>query len=248
MRLFLSYKLPINQFKMKTKLVLCLLLLFSIISCSKNKGFSPEFMEQTTGRYLYNANDVMDVYYENDKIFLSWRGANKIEPVVLDNNVIFLSELYSKLHFVQHPETKTWYLSKISKEDENEITYDYMKVDDTYKTPGMYLEEKNYEKAVEGFLAIKEKDSTSALLNERDFNSLGYRLMRDKDYEEAIRVFEMNVALYPESSNVYDSLGEAYLANGDSIQALNNYKKSFEINPNNVRAERVINTLVEQLN
>ena len=57
----------------------------------------------------------------------------------------------------------------------------------------------------------------------------------------------MNVALYPESSNVYDSLGEAYLASGDSIKALNNYKKSFELNPNNVRAERVINALAEKI-
>ena len=67
---------------MKPKVLLGLLCLFSIISCSKNKGFSPEFMQQTAGRYLYNANDVMDVYYENDKLFLRWRGAEKIEPVV----------------------------------------------------------------------------------------------------------------------------------------------------------------------
>lgn len=233
---------------MKTKVFLGLLLLVGIMSCSKNKGFTPEFMEQTAGRYLYNANDVMDVYYENDKLFLRWRGADKIEPVVLDDNVIFLSELYSKLHFVQHPETKIWYLSKISKENEAEISYDYMKVEDGYKTPGMYLEEKNYEKAVEGFLAIKAMDSTTTLLNEREFNSLGYRLMREKNYEEAIRVFEMNVTLYPESSNVYDSLGEAYLASGDSLIALDNYKKSLEINPNNVRAERIINTLTEKGN
>ena len=86
------------------------------------------------------------------------------------------------MHFVQHPETKKWYLSKISKENENEITYDYMKVDNDFKTPGMYLEEKNYEKAVEGFLAIREQDSTSTLVNEREFNSIGYRLLRDKNY------------------------------------------------------------------
>jgi cytochrome c-type biogenesis protein CcmH/NrfG len=37
--------------------------------------------------------------------------------------------------------------------------------------------------------------------------------------------------MFPESINVYDSLGEAYLAKGDKENALKNYKKSVELNP-----------------
>ena len=51
----------------------------------------------------------------------------------------------------------------------------------------------------------------------------------------------MNAQLHPNSPNVYDSLGEAYLKSGDSLEAYNNYKKALELNPNNMRAERYLN-------
>ncbi|MBE0424859.1 MAG: hypothetical protein IBX66_13150 [Lutibacter sp.] len=47
--------------------------------------------------------------------------------------------------------------------------------------------------------------------------------MREKNFELAIAIFKINVALYPKSSNVYDSLGEAYLKSGDTLKAIENY-------------------------
>lgn len=41
-------------------------------------------------------------------------------------------------------------------------------------------------------------------------NQLGYRLMGQKKLDEAIRAFQRNVELYPDSANVYDSLGEGH--------------------------------------
>ena len=73
-----------------------------------------------------------------------------------------------------------------------------------------------------------------------EFNSLCYSLLREKKYENAINVFKINVALYPNSSNVYDSLADAYLRSGDSIQAYNNYKMSLELDVDNVRAQQYI--------
>ena len=133
-------------------------------------------------------------------------------------------------------------MSVISEENEDAISYDYLKVDDNYKTPSMHLENGDYEKALAGYLEIKEQDSTSALIDEGDFNSLGYRLLRDKEYENAVEVFKMNVALFPESANVYDSLADAYLAKGDSLQAFNNFKKTLELNNANEKAKRFIET------
>jgi len=45
-------------------------------------------------------------------------------------------------------------------------------------------------------------------------NALGYESLRNGKTEDAIRLFERNVLEYPESSNVYDSLGEAYARRG----------------------------------
>ena len=226
---------------MKTKtLMLSLILAVIVSSCSKNINYTPEFMTQTSGRYLYNQDEVIEVYYDNKKLFLKWRGAEKIKPVILDKNVFFVADMYKKFHFVQHPETQKRYLSIISEKDEKIITYNYLKVEDSFKIPSTHLKNKNYDKALAGYLEIKKQDSTSVLINEREFNSLGYELLRKKEFENAIDVFKINVALYPESDNVYDSLADAFLQSGDSLQALNNYKKTLEFNNGNKRAKKYV--------
>jgi len=225
----------------KTKTLLFSLSLMVIVSsCSKSIDYTPEYMKQTSGRYLYNQDEVIDVFYDNNKLFFNWWGVKIIEPVVINKNTFFVADIYKKLHFVQHPETKKRYLSIISEVNEDLITYDYLKVADSFKTSGMHLKDGNYDKALAGYLEIKKQDSTSVLIDERDFNSLGYKLLREKEYENAIDVFKMNVALYPKSSNVYDSLADAYLRQGDSLQAFNNYKKALEYDNDNRRAKQFV--------
>jgi tetratricopeptide (TPR) repeat protein len=68
---------------------------------------------------------------------------------------------------------------------------------------------------------------------EIDLNTAGYDLLFSKKVKEAIEVFKLNVKIHPESWNVYDSLGEAYAAAGDKKEAIANYEKSIQLNPNN---------------
>ena len=60
---------------------------------------------------------------------------------------------------------------------------------------------------------------------------------------EAIEVFKLNVEEFPRSSNVYDSLGEAYMKQGDTEKAIINYEKSLELNPDNTNAEDMLEQL-----
>ncbi len=71
---------------------------------------------------------------------------------------------------------------------------------------------------------------------ERELNELGYNLLGQKKIKEAIKVLQLNVEAYPESSNVYDSLGEAYMLNGEKAPAIENYEKSLKLNQNNTNA------------
>jgi len=222
---------------MKTKFIQ-FLLVFAIVvtSCSKSIEYTQAFKDDTSGKYLFNQDDVIEVFYDNNNLFLKWRGASKIEPVVLAENEFFMVDMYRKLRFVQHTETKERYLSIIQEDNEDVITYDYLKVPNDYKTPSMYLKAKNYEKALAGFLLIKEKDSTSDFINERDFNNRGYNFIRDKQFEAAIEIFKINVALHPTSDDVYDSLADGYVLINDSLQAYTNYKKALDLNNANRRA------------
>jgi tetratricopeptide (TPR) repeat protein len=60
---------------------------------------------------------------------------------------------------------------------------------------------------------------------------------------EAIEIFKFNVELFPESSNVYDSLGEAFMKSGDNKNAIKNYQKSLELNPDNNNAKEMLKNL-----
>jgi tetratricopeptide (TPR) repeat protein len=71
-------------------------------------------------------------------------------------------------------------------------------------------------------------------------NLLGYKYLNEEETDIAIEIFKMNVADYPESSNVYDSLGEAYMKAGNKDEAIRNYKKSLELNPKNERAKMML--------
>ncbi|MFC0605091.1 tetratricopeptide repeat protein [Winogradskyella pulchriflava] len=225
---------------MKTQAVILFLLFATVsFSCSNSVEYSKEFKEQTSGKYLYNPDELIEVYYKEDKLFLNWKGG-EIKPVSLAQNEFFVPDMYNKFRFVQHPKTKERYLSIIDEDDEKKITYDYIKVSKDYKTPSQHLAAGNYEKALSGYLEIKKQDSTSSYIREKDFNSIGYQHLRKNEYEKAIAVFKLNVELHPTSDNVYDSLAEAYLRSGDSLQAYNNYKIALEINPRNPRAEQYV--------
>lgn len=60
------------------------------------------------------------------------------------------------------------------------------------------------------------------------------------DINKAINIFKLNTKLFPNSANVYDSLGEAYLENGNKEQAIFHYKKSLALNPNNENAKEIL--------
>ena len=76
-----------------------------------------------------------------------------------------------------------------------------------------------------------------------DLNAGGYDLLGLGKTEDAIRVFQANVALYPKDANVYDSLGEGYMAAGQKDLAIWNYRKSLELNPQNDNAVAMLQKL-----
>ena len=56
------------------------------------------------------------------------------------------------------------------------------------------------------------------------------RFTSEKMPEKASVFFDLNIKNYPNSSNVYDSRGDCYLAAGDSANALEFFKKALELN------------------
>ncbi len=148
-----------------------------------------------------------------------------------------------KIQFLTNPTNQINYIILVPKKENTAIEFNFRKLDKNEKLPNEYLKNNEFSKALDGYLTIKKKDSLSKIIKESQLNSLGYKKLRNNNFKDAISIFRINVALYPESSNVYDSLGEAYMKKGDTILALKNYKKSIKLDSGNANAKRQIKKL-----
>ena len=66
----------------------------------------------------------------------------------------------------------------------------------------------------------RKKDNKTMLFPEAELNQFGYRVLQEGRAKDAIVIFQMNVDEYPASANTYDSLSDAYLADGNNAEAL----------------------------
>jgi len=103
--------------------------------------------------------------------------------------------------------------------------------------------ESGVEAAINKYQELKTNQPEAYFFDERQFNTVGYRLLGSGKVPAAIAVFKLNVQAYPNEWNVYDSLGEACLANADTLLAIENYKKSLELNPQNENGMRILKAL-----
>jgi tetratricopeptide (TPR) repeat protein len=87
------------------------------------------------------------------------------------------------------------------------------------------------------------KESPNFKLDETTVNSWAYDLMADSHLPEAIDLFKLNVQIYPDSGNAFDSLGEAYMKSGQKQLATESYGKSLEKDPTNVNAKEKLKEL-----
>jgi glyoxylase-like metal-dependent hydrolase (beta-lactamase superfamily II) len=96
------------------------------------------------------------------------------------------------------------------------------------------------EAEVRQVVAQRDAGSSDYYFMEAQFNAQGYRFLQHEKVAEATAMFRINVDLYPESWNVYDSLGEALLAAGDQEEAIAMYEKSLQINPENENGKQML--------
>ena len=90
---------------------------------------------------------------------------------------------------------------------------------------------------------LREADPKASLASEESVNNLGYALIGQKKYVEAVKFLQMNSEDFPKSANAYDSYAEALFDSGDVVLAVENYKKALEIDakyPNAEAAQKFI--------
>ena len=109
---------------------------------------------------------------------------------------------------------------------------------DSYKSPARLLLKKiiadGAETGLRDYRHWRNGRAASEVISEAQMNRLGYDLLLQiHRVKDAIEVFKLNVEDHPQSSNTYDSLGEAYAVDGNKELAIKNYQRSVELDPQN---------------
>jgi tetratricopeptide (TPR) repeat protein len=94
---------------------------------------------------------------------------------------------------------------------------------------------RNYQSLSDLYTSVKNS-YPNFKMEEWKLNTLGLSLLFRNKLKAGINILVLNTVLFSKSANTYDSLGEGYLITGDKRKALNNFKKSLELNPENQNA------------
>src|SRR5215510_4780948 len=120
---------------------------------------------------------------------------------------------------------------------------------ESYNSPGRVLLKnilaKGADAALVEYRQWRQGRAPGEVVDGIQMNRIGYDLLSAKRVKDAIEVFKQNVVDYPQWSNVYDSLGEAYIVNGDRELAIKNYERSVELDPKNTNGIEALKKLRE---
>ena len=132
----------------------------------------------------------------------------------------------------------------------------------TFTTPMRILNEQSYEidkkslprefakaylkngihSAIE-FYKLHQNDLNFKPFIDWDFEEIGAEFIEKRDYKSAIKLFKLYTEKYPQDEFSWSLLGDANLHLGDENEALQNYKKSLNLNPENEHAIKMVKKL-----
>jgi tetratricopeptide (TPR) repeat protein len=196
-------------------------------------------LDNYIGRYLVNPDRVLTVTKESDKLFAEPTQSPKIELFPIAENVFIRKDAPIQYDFLKKPDGK---IDTIKINSPGSISLARRRSQD-FMIPYDHLLAGHFDIAIEAYRQIKQEQPNNVAVDEGRINNLGYELLGKKKYAAAIAVFKLSVEFYPQSSNTYDSLGEGYMMNGDKQLAIENYKKSLELNPKNTNAVAMLKKL-----
>lgn len=199
-------------------------------------------LDEYTGRFRVNPDRVLTIAREEGKLFATPTADVKFELLPVADGTFVRRDQPVKYTFVKNDAG----ISGLQLAFPRGPATTAPKVSAEALIPFEHLGAGNISKAMEGYREIKKATPDNAAVSEDRLNSLGYGFLRAKKLPEALAYFKLNVELYPNSWNVYDSLGEAYMANGEKELAIANFKKSLEMNPKNNNAVEMLKKLQGQ--
>ena len=106
--------------------------------------------------------------------------------------------------------------------------------------------EKGIDSAAAQYHELYKNKKNDYDFDEDQLSALAYRFMNNGMFQNAIGLLKLNAETYPESFNVMDGLGEAYMMNGDKELARQCFEKALKLNPQDNNAGEALKKLDEK--
>ncbi|MFC2096499.1 serine hydrolase [Bacteroidota bacterium] len=105
------------------------------------------------------------------------------------------------------------------------------------------IKKEGIESAIKTYVDLKKNHPDEYDFAMQELNKLGYQYLFNNQIKEALGIFKINMEAFPDDWNVYDSYGEALLENNEKEKAIEYYKKSIELNPENTAGIAILKKL-----
>jgi len=196
---------------------------------------------------LFNSHISVSPYLMFDNEYVIKNAKKKLKDQPNINKQLFITigdepdyteslNLFTNL-LTRKAKSLTWKLRKFEDEDHGTVPLLSLLEGLKYIYPDWRL---SNDDAYKGVKAIKQHYSDLSnrygypiQITEAMLNRIGYQLLGNSEKNKAIKIFIYNTELYPNSANVYDSLGDAYERKYDFISAIINYQKAVDLGEKN---------------
>jgi CubicO group peptidase (beta-lactamase class C family) len=209
-------------------------------------GVAAERLAGYAGRYLVNPDRVVNVTAEGGRLFAEQTQGPRAELFPVSETEFVRQDANVRYTFAAGEGGRHAKLMITNGPGAPPLAVDAPRVTAEAAIPYELLLAGRADEALAAYRRIKRERPGDASVSEARLNNLGYELLRQGKRREAVAVLSLNAELYPQSSNVYDSLGEAHMESGEREPAIKNYRRSLELDPKNANAARMLRKLEQK--
>jgi len=206
------------------------------VTIHKKMQIEQSLANKITGRYIENGK-IVEVFQKDNLLFTKNILDIEAEELVKVSDSNFVRRNSSRLlQFKPNHENEMVNLLYINANN-GTIVSTFVKMDADEKEPIEFLLDGDFEKALNAYKIKKEHYANYPTVTEEYLNNLGNTFLNEDRMKLSQNTFKVNMMLYPNSFKVYDSYAAACIKMGEIDQAILNYSKSLELNPQNNNAK-----------
>lgn len=211
----------------------------------QRKNLNPGEINQIIGKYKPGGNMLIEIFENNGVLYSKGLMDSPKELIKITDSTYIGRDNNQPVRFKTNQETNKVEMQVLNPDSGN-LEVSFPKMDENEKIPLEMIIAGEFDQALKEYQALKKLDPNDPTISEDNLNVLGYRFMEKDKLKISQDIFKINTLLYPNSANVYDSYAEASMKIGELDLALENYKKSFSMDPKNINAEKMIAEILKK--